>query len=304
MSSTLSGFRGTGTTVAALQGEPSPGSAVSWPAVFAGAVASAAFSLILLLLGTGLGLSSISPWSNRGASAAVFGFAAIVWILVTQIMASGLGGYIAGRLRVRWAGVHSDEVFFRDTVHGFLAWCVGTLLSAALLASALTSVVSGGAKAVGAVAEGAATAVAAAAPAVASAASGAQAYTMDSLFRRDPNATAAPPAPPTPVPVGEATRIFAHSLPDNALPPEDARYLGQLVAERSGLSQADAEKRVTDTYSRTQAQLKAAETQARDAADKARKATIYATLWLFVSLLAGAFSASWLATFGGRERDL
>jgi hypothetical protein len=301
MSSTLSGYRGTGTTVAALQGEPSPGSAVSWPAVFAGAVASAAFSLILLLLGTGLGLTSISPWSDRGASAAAFGFAAIVWILVTQIMSSGLGGYVAGRLRVRWSGVHSDEVFFRDTVHGFLAWCVGTLVSAVLLASAVSSAVSGGAKAVATVAQGAATVAAAAAPA---ASGGAPAYVVDSLFRRDPNATSAPPSPSTPVPLPEVTRIFAHSLPDNALPPEDVRYVGQLVAERSGLAQADAEKRVTDTYARTQAQLKAAEAQAKEAADKARKATIYATLWLFVSLLAGAFSASWLATFGGRERDL
>ena len=95
-----------------------------------------------------------------------------------------------------------------------------------------------------------------------------------------------------------------NSLRANALPADDARYLGQVVAQRTGMSQADAEKRVTDTYARWQAKLRDAETAAREAADKARKATAYATLWLFVSMLAGAFGASLAATWGGRQRDL
>jgi hypothetical protein len=84
---------------------------------------------------------------------------------------------------------------------------------------------------------------------------------------------------------------------------DDAAYLGQMVARRTGMSQADAQKRVTDTFVRMQAKARAGETAAREAADKARKASAYAALWLFVSLLAGAFVASLAATFGGHQRD-
>ena len=92
-------------------------STVSWSAILAGATASAALSLILLILGTGLGFSAVSPWAHNGVSATTFGVSTIVWLTVTQLVAFGLGGYLAGRLRTRWAEVHQDEVHFRDTAH-------------------------------------------------------------------------------------------------------------------------------------------------------------------------------------------
>ena len=111
-------------------------SGVSWSAILAGAAAAAALSLILLVLGTGLGLSSMSPWSNQGASASAVGVSTILWLTFTQLAASGMGGYLAGRLRTKWASVHTDEVYFRDTAHGFLAWAVATIVTAAALSSA------------------------------------------------------------------------------------------------------------------------------------------------------------------------
>src|ERR1700683_5518416 len=114
-------------------------SGVSWPAVIGGAFVSASMALILLSLGTGLGFSSISPWSDVGASAATVSKAAIAWLIVTQIMASALGGYLAGRLRTKWTNVHTDEVYFRDTAHGLLVWAVGMVLTAGFLASAVAS---------------------------------------------------------------------------------------------------------------------------------------------------------------------
>ena len=102
----------------AAETTPLSPSAVSWAAIFAGAAGAAALSLILLILGTGLGLSSVSPWADRGASASTFGVSTIVWITFTQLAASGMGGYLAGRLRTRWASTHTDEVYFRDTAHG------------------------------------------------------------------------------------------------------------------------------------------------------------------------------------------
>lgn len=297
-------------------------SAVSWGAIFAGAAGAAALSLILLILGTGLGLSSVSPFSGQGAGATAFGVSTILWLSFTQLAASGIGGYLAGRLRTRWAGAQADEVYFRDTAHGFLAWGVATLLTAALLSSVIGSIVSGGAQAAASVAgtatTGATVATAAQTRTEGSGSTDITGYFADSLFRRDASAAAAsaPTATPTATDPGssdagaraastaEAGRILTSALATGTLPSEDASYLGQLVAQRTGLSQADAQKRVTDTFARAQAKLKSAEASARDAADKARKASSYAALWLFVSLLIGAFVASLSATYGGRRRDL
>jgi hypothetical protein len=285
---------------------PAHASAVSWGAIVAGAAAAAALSMILLILGAGLGLSAISPWARSGVSAAAFGISTIAWITVTQIMASGMGGYLAGRLRARWVAAQTDEVYFRDTAHGFLAWAVASLATAALLSSAIASIVGSGMQAGASVAGGAAAAVTAADSAGQTSTGpdrGSTSYFVDSLFRKETNAPAVTEAVSA-APTAEATRILLNSLRSGALPADDTRYLGQVVAQRTGLSQQDAEKRVTDIHGRMQAKLQEAETAARDAADKARKATAYATLWLFVSLLAGAFVASLAATWGGRQRDL
>lgn len=281
-----------------------PAGAVSWGAIVAGGAAAAALSLILLILGAGLGLSSLSPYGGQGASAMALGFSAIVWVMVTQALASGMGGYIAGRLRTRWAGVQGDEVFFRDTAHGFLAWAVATLATAALLTGAIGSVVGGAVKAGATVAGGAATAAVAGAVRSEGADGGPAAYFIDSMFRRPAGpALAGEVAPAQAVPVAEVTRILAQAGQDKPLAPEDQRYLGQLVAERTGLSPQDAEQRVADAVSRMQARAREAEAAAREAAEKARKAGITASLWLFVSMLLGAFCASLAATWGGRERD-
>jgi hypothetical protein len=295
-------------------------SGVSWGAIFAGAAGAAALTLLLLMLGVGLGLSSVSPWSDKGASAAAIGVATIVWLTFTQLAASGMGGYLAGRLRTKWAAVHTDEVYFRDTAHGFLAWAVASLATAAFLGGSVGAIVSGGAQAGASLAGGAASAATVATAGAAAGAAGSatsngntmgssmangQGYFVDALFRKDPSAPAADANAQQPAaPVGEVGRIFATSLRTGTLAPDDTHYVGQLVAQRTGLSQADAEKRVSDTFAKAQAQLKQAETSAQEAADKARKTSAYATLWMFVSLLIGAFVASFAATLGGRRRDM
>ena len=290
-------------------GGPNP-SAVSWAAVFAGAAAAAALSLILLFLGTGLGLSSLSPWADDGASGKALGIGTIVWVTLMQLAASILGGYIAGRLRTKWMDLPTDEVTFRDTAHGFLAWAVATLITAWLVSSTASSLISGGVKAGAQVAGGAATAAtAAAAGGAASAAgeksagdSGPMGYMVDSLFRSPKGGKGSAQASPEQA-NAEVTRIFTNAAASGKLPEEDARYAGQLVAQRTGVSQQEAEKRVNETFNQVQAKKKEAETAAREAADKARKASAAAALWLFISLLIGAFAASYAATWGGRQRD-
>lgn len=294
-------------------------SAVSWGAIAAGATAGASLSLILLILGVGLGLSSVSPWSREGISAASFGVSTIVWLMLTQLLASAMGGYLAGRLRTKWIDTQTDEIYFRDTAHGFLAWAVASLATAALLTSVIGSILSGGIQAgasvVGGVANTAAVATGgfAATGKLGSEESGPMAYFVDSLFRPDGSTEAANltgAAMPAEASeramaqdVSEVSRIFMNVSRSEPLPPEDIRYVGQRVAQRTGMSQQDAEKRVTDIYTRAQAKLNAAEVAAKDTADKARKASAYAALWIFVSLLSGAFVASLTATYGGRQRD-
>ena len=288
-------------------------SAVSWGAIAAGAAAAAALSLILLILGTGLGLSSVSPWAQDGVSATTLGVGTILWLTLTQLLASGMGGYIAGRLRTRWVALHSDEVYFRDTAHGFLAWAVASLATAALLTSVIGSIVGtgvqAGASVVGGVASTATTAVTAGAAAAGSQADkpgadgGPLDYFVDSLFRKPVASEVTPAALPASTSPAEVARIFLNSVRSGALPAADVTHVGQLVAQRTGLSQPDAEKRVVDTYTGLQTRLRDAEAAAKDAADKARKASAYAALWLFISLLIGAFVASLAATFGGRHRD-
>jgi hypothetical protein len=252
-------------------------SGVSWAAVIGGAFVAAALSLILLALGAGLGLSAVSPWANIGASASTVGMAAILWLILIQIIASAMGGYLAGRLRTKWASIHTDEVYFRDTAHGFLVWAVGLVITVYFLTSASSTMVG---------------AAAGTAPAGMTTASQTQdatrpiGYFVDSLFRSDsPNTT-------NPVPSAEVDRIFTNGLQRDDLPAADRTYLGQLVAARTGLSQPDAEKRVSDVVA-----------QARQAADTARKATAHLLLWTFLALLIGAFCASFAATIGGRQRD-
>lgn len=339
---------------------PTSESAVSWGAILAGAVAAAALSLILLILGVGLGLSSVSPWSFEGVSKETFGWSSIIWLTFTALAASGLGGYLAGRLRTKWTQLHGDETYFRDTAHGFVSWAVATLLTAGLLTSAIGGVLGAGAKVAGATAGAAATtagaAVAGAGSAAASAPESDLNYWVDSLFRSattaGPDAAGAPPvapaagaapgtspmdpaapppppaaasvgprdartAPPPPRPMpgngpmgdrrevrAEVNRIIVNSLQGDGLDPADTQYLSQLIARETGMSQAEAQARVTDVQTRMRAALEKAKNTAKQAADDARKATAYAALWLFITLLIGAFFASLSATWGGRRRDL
>lgn len=274
-------------------------SGVAWPAIIGGAFAAAALSLILLALGSGFGLASVSPWSNSGASATTFTVMTAIWLIVVQWLASGLGGYLTGRLRTKWVGLHTHEVFFRDTANGFLTWAVATVIGAAFLASAAASVVSGTATVVAGVASGAAAGASQGVAEQASQSVGTiadpTAYFVDSLYRTD--------HPSANVSDGDvraqSSRILLNGLRNGDVTAPDKTYLVLLVADRTGLSQADAAKRVDEVI----AQAKAVEVKARQAADTARKAGAYLSIFTALSMLVGAFIACVAAALGGQQRD-
>jgi hypothetical protein len=253
-------------------------SGVSWGAVIGGAFVAAAFYLILLALGAGFGLSAVSPWSNVGASASTVTAVAIAWLILIEIIASALGGYLTGRLRTKWTLIHTDEVYFRDTANGFLAWAVALVLSVSFLTSAAAAMVGHIAQADAArqTATGAATG------------GDPDAYFVDRLFRAD---RVGPQSGDDSL-QAEAGRIFVNGLRQSDMPAGDQAYLARLVAARTGIPEPDAQKRVSDVVS-----------EARQAEDTARKATAHLLLWSFLALLMGAFSASYAATVGGRQRD-
>ena len=278
-------------------------SAVSWGAIIAGAVVASALSLALLMLGAGIGLVSVSPWSNNNVSVTTFGILAAAWFIAVQLFASGVGGYLAGRLRTRWVSVHTDEVYFRDTAHGLIVWGVGAIVTAWLLTSGAASVVSGAAHAGGSALEAAGTAAggsaAQAAVQAGSSEGSSTAYFTDMLFRADHADTSGDPAAAR----AEVGRILATDALSGEMPAADKAYVAQLVAARTGLSQADADKRVSEVVEQAKNAKDRAVDTAKAAADAARKTGVYVALWAFISLLIGAFSASFMATVGGRVRD-
>ncbi len=282
----------------AVEPETDTASSVSWAAVFAGAFVAAAFSLALVALGAGIGLISVSPWSSNNPSASTFTVLAAAWFIAVQLFASGVGGYIAGRLRTRWIRAHTDEVYFRDTAHGLLVWAVGAVIAAALLASAASSAVSGAARFAGAATEAVGSATGQAAGRAASTMGDPSAYFSDMLWRSDK-----PAQSDQAVTTAEGARIMSRALVTGELPAADKTYLAQLVAARTGLSQPDAEKRVDDVFDQAQKAKQQAADKAKQAADVARKTGVGVALWAFISLLVGAFSASYMATVGGRQRD-
>jgi hypothetical protein len=278
---------------------------ISWPAVLAGAVTAAALSYALLILGMGLGLSSISPWAYAGVGAGTLGIAAILWLTLTQVVASGLGGYLTGRLRSGWRSVHTDEVYFRDTAHGFLAWCVASLVVAAFLASAVAGIVSGGASL--ASSTGAGLGAGAGAIAAKTADGTGTDYWADTILRSTTppsDGTAPAAASSNDVDVrAEVGRIFATSLASGTLAPADKQYLGQVVARRTGVEATEGERRVDAAFNSAKESIDAAKAKAKQVADDTRKATAGLSFWMFLSLLCGAFAASFAATIGGRHRE-
>lgn len=280
----------------------SSSSAISWAAIIAGAISAAALTFVLMLLGSGLGLAMVSPWTNQGAGITTFAVSAAIWMIIVQWLSAAIGGYMTGRLRVKWVGVHTDETFFRDTAHGLLAWALATLLVVCIASSSLTSAVGTGVQAASNVASGAAVGASAGTMANAGDDTGdtATSYFVDSLFRpNDPARLAAPGAEGDAAAAAQASRILIASAAAGEMSPADRAYLGQLVAARTGLSEADANARVDAVI----AQVDQAKAKAQEAAETARKAGIAFALMAALSLVIGAFIASVSAALGGRLRD-
>jgi hypothetical protein len=266
------------TVIQADISEPSI-SGASWGAILAGGVATAALTFVVLSLGVGLGLSVVSPWGNSGVSATTVKIGTGLYLIVVAMLSSSIGGYLAGRLRTRSIGAHTNEVYFRDTAHGFLSWAFAMLLGFVVLATPAGNILGG-----------ATSGISQAVTTNATQSGPADGY-VDALLRTDGSSSQAAGNPDNAR--SELVRLFtANVMKGGDLNAPDLSYVAKVVATRTGLSQADAEKRVSDVI-----------TQAKTDLDNARKAAAQLAFWLTASLLIGAFCASLAATEGGSLRD-
>jgi hypothetical protein len=209
-----------------------------------------------------------------------------------QWLSSGLGGYLTGRLRTKWVGIHTDETFFRDTAHGFMAWARD---NAGRFRARLGAVFGDRHRRAGGFDRCLRSRDGSLCRCNANAGEGsgtdATSYFVDALFRpSDPARLAAPGAEGDAA--FQASRILVASAAAGEVSADDKTYLGQLVAVRTGLYQADATARVDAVLA-----------PAQEAADAARKAGATFALLGALSLIIGAFIASAAAALGGRQRD-
>ncbi len=260
-------------------------SAVTWAAILAGAVVAAAVSLILVLLATGMDLASMSPWPSSGASATSMVVMAAIAVLIIQWLSAAVGGYVTGRLRTKWVGTHTHEVFFRDTAHGFIAWAVATLLVTSALASGASSLLGAGARA-----SGMAAATLASNVSSGGTTSDVRPYDLDMLFRTSAGTEARPGASGA---REETGHILARGLVTGDVSAADRTYLAQLIAAQAGVSDADAQRRVDEGI-----------TQMKAAADAARRSSEMTAIFAALAMVVGAFIACVSAALGGRVRDM
>lgn len=271
--------------------------ALSWGPVIGGATAACAISLILLLLGSGVGLTMVSPWGGESASFTTVSVTAAIWFVIVQWLSSALGGYLTGRLRTKWAGVHTDEVFFRDTAHGFLSWALATVVVAGLAGSAFSSLVGGGVQVASSVATTATVGAAATAAGSDAAPDPATGYFTDMLLR--PQNGAARAQSDNTAAAAEVSRILVQGAAKGEVVEADRAYIATIVASRTNVPAEEARSRVDQVLQ----QIEDAKNAALKAADDARKSAATVALLGALSLLIGAFVASAAAALGGRQRD-
>ena len=286
------------TTGASDVGVESSMPALAWGPVIGGAVAASATTIILLLLGSGVGLTMVSPWASESASFTTVSVTAAIWFVVVQWLSSAMGGYLTGRLRTKWANIHTDEVFFRDTAHGFLSWALATIVVAGLAGSAFTSLIGTG---VQAASSAAATATAGATVAAANSDADtpdlATGYFTDMLLR--PQDLAARAQSDDAAATAEVSRILMQGALNDGVPEGDRAYIAAIVAARAGVSPDEAKARVDQVLK----QIEDAKNAALQTAEEARESAATVAMLGALSLLVGAFIASASAALGGRQRD-
>ncbi len=264
-----------------VTGQENSGFRFSWGLAIAGGVVATAVTFFLLVLGSGFGLLLINPVKHSGPSMPAFLTGGAIYFFAAQAFGFAVGGHLAGRLLGPQIESRIQEEF-RAAAHGLVAWAV-------------TIIASLGVVALGALGGGLAMGPLYGVHGVAGSGALSSAYVVDELFwptvgHAGEDARGAGTADTLAGARAEATRILqAGLIRGEQLAPADRDRLVTLVAEEAHVSQAVAASHVDQMQADLQAQT-------RKAADAARKAASYVSLWIAFSLLFGAVVAVFAAT--------
>lgn len=250
---------------------------VDWPAIFAGVAVASGISVVMFTFGAAIGLSMVSPYEGDGVSGRLYFSALGLWTLWVVLSSLAAGGYVAGRLRKPVGDATEHEVDVRDGAHGLVVWGVSIVVAALLVAVGVAGVVGATASAArGVLADN-------------DGRSDTVAYTIDALFRAPKQSTAAAASDAD---RREVARILTLGTVRGDVNANDQAYIADLIAARTGLSETEAQQRVTEVLA-----------EARRKADAARKLGVVLGFFTAAALVVGAATAAWAATLGGRHRD-
>ena len=107
---------------------------ISWQAIIAGAIVVLVVQLTLSILGVGIGAAAIDPYDRKNPAKGV-PTGAMLWIVISGLIALFVGGWTAGRL----ANVPLTD----STIHGVLTWGVASIATFCLLTSSISFLVGG-----------------------------------------------------------------------------------------------------------------------------------------------------------------
>ena len=268
----------TDTVVIAEQGDENTGYRFSWGLAIAGGVAATAVTFFLLTLGAGFGLLLVNPVAHSGASTPVFLTGGAIYFFVAQAFGFAVGGHLVGRLLGPLVESHIQEEF-RAAAHGFVAWAVTILATLAIVTLAGLTAAN----------TGAATAALYGATTSRTVETAPTAYLVDVLYRPGSSGNESARA--------EAGRLLEVALVrGEQLAADDRTRLMALVSAQAGISRDQAAGRIDRMQADVQARTK-------HAADIARRAASYASLWIAFSLLFGSVVAMAAAIFARKEDD-
>ncbi|MBO1326671.1 hypothetical protein K2X14_09325 [Acetobacter sp. TBRC 12305] len=265
----------------------SPNGGLSWGAVLGGAIVATAMAIMLIALGSGLGLAWVSPFSDTNPSGLTFTVVTAIWLIVVQWISSFFGGYLTGRLHRATVESARRDVEFRDAAAGFVAWAVSVLLVVGVAGSSMGLALEGVGK------HATASLGRMGGEALSHPGSGPEEYLIDTLFRGTTPDTSNPQEARS-----EVARILATAA-TGQISPADHQYLTQMVASRVGISEQEATGRVDQAIAAEKDSL----AKAAHIVDLTRKAASSFALYTFFSMLVGAFIACVAGAVGGRQRD-
>lgn len=257
---------------------------ISWGAVFAGVVVLVV-QLLLSMLGIGVGVATLNPGTADNPAVSTFSIAAGIWYVVSGIIASFVGGYIAGRLSGR-------PVKSTASIHGLTTWAAATLVIFYLLTTALGGIIggvfSGISSAVGGLGQAAGTVAKTAAPSLANASD-----PLGAIEQQLRQATGG--NDPAALRDAAISAMRASLTGDQAQAKDAQERAAQALSRAENISIEDARTRIGQYEQQYHQAVDRAKQEATKAADAAAKLISRGALFGFIALVLGAIAA-W---FGG-----